>query len=720
MLIRTILVGLFLATVGYCVYHSVANYGYVQYDDFAYVGENKMVQSGWTSDSLNWAWTTNEQANWHPLTWMSHMFDCQVFGNEKPGYFHLVNVGLHIINSWLLFLVLQQMTNTFWRALLVATLFAVHPLHVESVAWISERKDVLSTLFWLGSILSYVAYVQYHKRFYYGISCLLLAAGLISKPMLVTAPFLLLLLDYWPLRRFSLGTILPNHRDKANGQEPTSLSSGLSGNDKKRNKRSSRQKRKRNRTIPVLSRSVAKADANTVPVSLGWLAVEKLPMLLLVLLSSWVTYFVQKGGGAVGSVPLDHRFATIVLAYVRYLSKTCWPTNLAVLYPNYPGMWSAVQTASALGLLVTLTVAVYAWQRRRYLTVGWLWFLGTLVPVIGVVQIGEHSMADRYMYVPIVGLFICIAWGLDEIVQRTFLSKAVGTMIAVIGCIVFSLVARQQVSVWENSESLFRHAVNVTENNYSMHDKLADELRRQGRTQEAIEHYKQAIDKKPDFSEAHSDLGVMYQDRGEFQKAIAHYQQAIQADSQFIEAYTNFGVALNALNRTAEAIRTLQRGLDLQPDHPETLFNLGVIYQQQKRNQQAIVQYRLAIAADPNYPAAYNNLGVALQHNKQFDTAIEMFFKALEVDPQHCDAHFNLANGYRSRQEFKKAIDHYRQAIAITPPNKSFRARVNLAITLQETKRWQEANELILQSLPLFSGNQKQRLEILQQQIPRL
>ena len=719
MLTRAILVGLLLTAVGFGLYRSVARYRYVQYDDLAYVGENEYVQDGWTASSLYWAWTTNEQANWHPVTWMSHMLDCQLFGPNAPGRFHLVNVALHVLNGWLLFLLLHQMTSAVWRPLLAATLFVVHPLHVESVAWISERKDVLSTLFWLGSIMAYVTYVHRRKSPYYVASCLLLAAGLMSKPMPVTAPFVLLLLDYWPLQRWSL---LATTNGVGNGtarNEPTAETSDRTVHGHQRATPGRKRKRKRSSAGPAVPRSVAEPDSNRSPVGLSWLIVEKLPMFVLILTSSCATYLVQQGGGAVGSVPLDHHFAIIVLAYARYVAKTFWPTNLAVLYPNYPGMWSAAQVAGAVALLIAITAVVLVWHRRRYLTIGWLWFLGTLVPVVGIVQIGEHSMADRYMYVPMIGLIIMVTWGLADVAGRFPQLQIAAFIVAIASCVACTVIADQQVLVWENSESLFRRAVEVTENNYSMHDKLADELRRQGHADEATEHYRQAIRIKPDFSEARNDLGVILQDRGAFQAAIEQYELAIQSNPKFGEAYTNLGVALNSLNRPKEGIRALQRALEFKPGYPEALFNLGIICQQQQRTAEAVAYYRQAIAAEPNYAAAYNNLGVALGSQQQHDEAMRLFSDALRLDPRHYDAHYNLANGYRSHRQPAKAIDHYRQAIRIATPEKSFRARVNLAITLQEQRRWDEAIELLEQSLPQYSGEQRQHLAHLLQRSRR-
>lgn len=443
-----------------------------------------------------------------------------------------------------------------------------------------------------------------------------------------------------------------------------------------------------------VARSVVESDANQSRAGLYWLILEKLPMFLLVFLSSSATYFVQKGGGAVGSVPPDHRFATIVMAYLRYLSKTYWPTNLAVLYPNYPGMWSAAQVLGAVVLLLALTILVCIWRRQRYLMVGWLWFVGTLVPVIGIVQIGEHSMADRYMYVPIIGPLIVTAWGLAEIVHRSATLRITAVVIAMISCAASSIVARQQVLVWQNSESLFRRAVEVTENNYSMHDKLADELRRQDRIEEATEHYRHAIRIKPDFSEAHSDLGVMLQEKGLLDEAIEQYTIAIHFDPDLVEAYTNMGVVFDNQGKTNKALTYFKQALTKNPLHAETLYNVAAVYYRMGEFREAVSYYRKSIDAKPDYAEAYNNLGVILHKQKQMEEAIDCLREAIRIRQDYAEAYYNLGNVLVGAGRKEDAITQYSRSLELNPSD--FRASFNL---LRQLDRWDEALEVLEQTV---------------------
>ncbi|MCH2127731.1 MAG: tetratricopeptide repeat protein [Pirellulaceae bacterium] len=710
MWIRFLIVGIVFFIAGMAVYWPVGSYGYVHYDDLAYVAENEHVLQGWTAASLKWAWTTNEQANWHPLTWMSHMLDCQLFGSEAPGRYHLVNVLLHVTNSLLLFVLLQQLTSVFWRPLLLAALFLVHPLHVESVAWISERKDVLSSLFWLASMIFYIQYVQRRSVGCYVVCCLLLAAGLLSKPMPVTAPFVLLLLDYWPLQRWLPLSGTAHRGDRSRAQEVAVQHRMQSASRKPSRRRKKNPRRTLDKANGSFRRATAVPDLRASEISVVRLWLEKVPLFLLVAVSSTITYFVQQGGGAVGSVPWQHHCAVIVLGYARYLRNTVWPCDLAVLYPNYPGMWTIPQMAAAVGLLAVVSAMVFIWRGKRYLTVGWLWFLGTLIPVIGIVQIGEHSLADRYMYFPLIGVLIMLAWGCADVLSYYSEAKHVGYAIVVVCCITCALVAFQQVSYWENSEKLFQRAVDVTKNNYSMHDKLGDELRRQGRAKDATYHYRRAVAIKPDFAEALNDLGVMLQAEGKITDAIEQYARSAQADPSLAEAYTNWGVALNVLGKPDQAIQKLQQALERKPRYAETLFNLGVVHQQQKRAQQASDYYQQAIEADSEYVSAYNNLGVLLQNQGQFQDALPYYQQALVLDSNYYDVYFNLGNGYRTVKQWKPSIAHYQRAIEIGVPSQSYPARVNLAVTLMEQRQWDVANRLLEQSLSLYEGDQQQQL----------
>ena len=422
---RAVTVLLVVATLA--VYAQVIRHDFVNFDDDKYVYENSHVRSGLTWKGIAWAFTTTVGGNWHPLTWLSHMLDCELFG-LNAGYHHLVNVLLHILNSFLLLLVLEKMTGAFWRSATVAALFALHPLHVESVAWVAERKDVLSTLFFMLILWAYVPYAERPSRKRYGLICAFLVLGLMAKPMLVTVPFVLLLLDYWPLERLQL--------DESKGSDGTRGRPGRSGGGRKQ----------------AALRLIA----------------EKVPLLALVAVSSAVTFVAQQRVGAMSmgtSVPLSGRIANALVSYFAYIGKMFWPSHLAVFYP-YRHAVPAWEWAGAALLLVGLSIiVVLAGQRRRYLSVGWFWYLGTLVPVIGLVQVGAQSMADRYTYVPLIGLFLIAVWGAADLTAvwsrgRTGLRALSGVVI--VGCMVATSF---QVGTWKNGLTLFGHALKVTKAN---------------------------------------------------------------------------------------------------------------------------------------------------------------------------------------------------------------------------------------------------------------
>ncbi|MCY2989851.1 MAG: hypothetical protein NTY19_18560, partial [Planctomycetota bacterium] len=421
-----------------CAYWPVGRHEFVNFDDPQYLVDNPQVRQGLTWGGIRWAFTTGHAANWHPVTWLSHMIDCQLVGLQA-GWHHVIGMLFHIANSVLLYLVFQRMTGAIWRSFMVAALFALHPLHVESVAWAAERKDVLSALFWILSLAAYVRYTAAPSWRSYGVVMVCFALGLMAKPMLVTLPCVLLLLDYWPLGRWSF-------------------------------------------------------EANR-RVRLRLLIVEKLPLLALSAASCLVTMIVQSRGGAVGSVtafPVTVRLANAVVAYVAYLGKLIWPTRLAVFYPYHAiATW---QWMSAAAVLAGITaVAIITRRRWPYLLVGWLWYLGTLVPVIGVIQVGRQSMADRYTYLPLVGVFVMLVWWITELSARSrwsqsLLRVAAGT--AIIVCLALSFL---QVVRWRNSVTLFEHCLRVTGNNALAHTSLGADLRRRGWLDEAMTHYREAL-----------------------------------------------------------------------------------------------------------------------------------------------------------------------------------------------------------------------------------
>jgi tetratricopeptide (TPR) repeat protein len=561
------------------------NNEFVNYDDAIYVTANPHVQQGLTWGNLKWAFQPSTgTANWHPLTWLSHMLDCQCFGLNPAGH-HLTSVLVHAANTVILFLVLRYLTRTVWRSLCVAALFGLHPLHVESVAWVAERKDVLSTLFWLLTIWAYGKFVRESgspggtpNRFY-ALALVLFSLGLMSKAMLVTLPFVLLLLDYWPLARF-------------------------------------RQ------------------------IGLRALAVEKIPFLLLAMAACAITFAVQKSAGAVAPMaplPLQARLANAAVSYCRYLGKTVWPENLAVFYPH-PVHWPAWEISFAVASLAAATLFVFKMRRiAPYLPVGWLWFVGTLVPVIGLVQVGAQAMADRYSYIPLVGVFVLMTWGAHHLLQREphrVILLSATAVAAILPCIALT---RQQIGNWRNSGTLFQHAAAVTRNNYVAYLHLGNFLGGENRPGQAIDAYRRAIQIYPRYAdarlnlgvllrlegsdesvkqlevvillqpgnaEAHGQLGLEWLDKGAFEKAVDQFRQCLKINPADAEAHNNLGVALGREGHWDEAIGQLRAAIFLTPNYAKAHGNLGIVLAARGYREEAIVQLDKALKLQPDYPEA--------------------------------------------------------------------------------------------------------------------
>ncbi len=466
-LVIAVYIGLILITLP--VFWQVRNFDFVNYDDGSYVYENQHVLDGLTWDGVIWAFTTGHAANWHPVTWLSHMLDCQIFGKD-PGRMHLVNVVLHLANTLLLFAVLRRMTGSLWPSAFVAAAFAIHPMHVESVAWIAERKDVLSTLFWLLTMAAYTGFVKSPSVFRYTRTLVLFAVGLMAKPMLVTLPFVLLLLDYWPLNRLE-------------ATEPLSISG-----------RQSRKVAPPPRRRPVWYR----------------LIIEKVPFFAIAVVSSVITFFVQRSGGAMSIsnvFPLKVRLFNASISYFQYIKNMIWPSNLAVYYPHPGSGTPAAKAAVCILLLIGLTVLfLYLAGRRKYLAMGWLWYLGTLLPVIGLIQVGGQAYADRYTYIPFIGLFMMIAWGAAELLSRFPHRKLALSLLAAIVLTPMGLWTHRQVGFWKNDVALFSHATEVTLNNVLAYNNLAGAYLSLGHYPEAIEVLKHVVQTKPNDAQTKNNL----------------------------------------------------------------------------------------------------------------------------------------------------------------------------------------------------------------------
>jgi hypothetical protein len=537
----TVCVCVLLSLLTVAVFGQVLGHGFLHYDDGVYVTENLAVRSGLGPESTRWAFTSLHRSNWTPLTWLSHMLDVELFGLRPAGH-HGTNLGLHLTNTLLLFALLRRMTGALRRSALVAALFAIHPLHVESVAWVATRKDLLSTLFGLLAIWFYAAWLGSSRGRDQALSLLFAALGLMAKQMLVTLPFLLLLLDYWPLRRLSTGS-----------QEPYA---GKEGNGRAR----------RGRQSPPAA-------------SLWSLVREKLPFFALSLAAAAIAFVAQDRGGSVAdleALSLWRRLDNAVLAYATYVWKTLYPTGLCVFYPFPSSPHSSGALAAALAGLAGVTLlAVFPLRGLRYPAVGWLWYLGSLVPVIGLVQIGGQAFADRYTYVPLIGLFIVVSWGIADLLKSELLKgrvpekwrvsdRAFTTVCLVLPC-VLALTAWKQVQHWRSDTTLFEHALTVTEGNFTAHNNLGNVLLEQGKPLEAIRHLEAALQVRPSSPKAHNNLANVYKDLGRSEDALRHYQLALREAPDAFQVHFNLAGALVVAGRNDEAAWHYARAAELEP-----------------------------------------------------------------------------------------------------------------------------------------------------------
>lgn len=642
-----VMISSFLALAVLAIYLPVTGFDFICYDDPDYVTANPPVLAGVTLEGVRWAFARAHAANWHPLTWLSHMLDCQLYGMQAGGH-HLTNVVFHIANTVLLFLFLRSLTAATWRSALVAALFGLHPLHVESVAWVSERKDVLSTFFGLLSLWCYARYVMAKSRVEgrgprggvpssldsglgapsglarmfdarrstldYFLALIFFALGLMSKPMLVTLPFVFLLLDYWPLRRLAL----PSLRD----------SGELIG-------------------LPSIRATLQ-------------LLLEKLPFFALVLASSVTTYIVQKIGGAVSSLtalPFPLRVATALVAYADYIGKSFWPTHLAAIYP-YPSRWPFLLVAGAAAMLIILSAVFVRYRARHpYLLVGWLWYLGTLVPVIGLVQVGNQPMADRYTYLPAVGLFVMVAWGLAELVANRSRLRWLAVGPGVVAVLVCALVTRAELRYWRNSETLFRHAIAVTSSgNPGAHNLLGVQLASRHQTDEAMNCYQTALKINPRFPPAWNNIGCLLIDQGRYEEAITNCETALRLDPSFAEAHNNLATALVSSGRFKDASEQYSKALQLRPDYAQAHYNFANALAGQGQIASAAEHYRAALRSSPGWASAHNNLGFMLIKESKPDEAVAEFRLVLAQDPGMWEAHFGLAAAYAGAGNTSEAI----------------------------------------------------------------
>jgi len=584
-------------------YWPLHTYPFLNFDDNIYVTNNPWVRAGLTREGLVWAWKSLD-FNWHPLTWLSHMTDATLYGLRAGGH-HYTNLLLHAANTALLFAVLLRLTGRRGRSAVVAAWFGLHPLHVEPVAWISARKDVLSTLFWLLTMWAYARYTERTTVTRYLVVMAFFALGLMSKAMLVTLPCVLLLMDYWPLGRWA-----PISGGRTAARRP-----------------------------PGPWRSV----------------IEKLPLLGLSAATGAVTVLAEVRMGALASLPawpLGKRAATALVAYVGYLRKAFWPTDLAVLYPHAQGDLPARQALTAALVLVLISAAALRLRSRRpYLLVGWLWYLGTLVPVIGIVQIGQQAMADRYTYVPLVGIFLIVAWGADELLDRLGVSRGIRAALAAASVSVLAFAAHVQVGYWQSNEELFRHALAVTKNNYVAHTNLAAALADRGAFEAARHEYDRALRLAPHDAVIHRSAGFAFEQAGRLDEAAAHFKESLRTEPDNPRARYGLASVWNRQGKREEAVAELRAALASSPRDVAARRFLAELLLAGGNPREALVQARLSVGISPYDPTARNALGVALASVGKTDEAIAEFEKAVRLDPELRLARQNLRLARQQRRK---------------------------------------------------------------------
>ncbi|MDI6767046.1 MAG: tetratricopeptide repeat protein, partial [Bacteroidota bacterium] len=689
-----------------------------------YITKNEHVRSGISIETIIWAFRATEESNWHPLTWISHLLDCTLFGLD-PVYHHAMNLLLHLLSSIFLFIVMHKATHALWQSAFVALIFAIHPLHVESVAWAAERKDVLSGLFWMLTLWSYLKYRQSPSNGRYIATLCLFTLGLLAKPMLVTLPFVLILLDYWQLNYF------PNQNKVTKKEKITERA--------------------------FLIKSIR----------------EKIPFFILSIASSIITYLVQRHGGSMAgaeSLSFSIRLENAIFSYVKYIWKTLVPNDLTIFYPHPESSLEFWQVGGAALLIIIITI--FVWHQRtkhRYLIIGWFWFIGTLVPVIGLVQVGLQSMADRYMYLPIIGLSIMVAWGFPILINRLPVKRLIIIMIFIISMIAMVMGTRSQVGKWSDSFTLFEHSLAVDSNNFvaytnlgvvladsgryteaishlreasrikpndilirgniahallaegefrealahykwvltrvptdpSFHNRAADLLAYEGKIEEAIKHYLEAIridstdpntycslgklyaeqgrydiakqkclmalKIKPRFYKAHNFLGIIAAKQNLFDEASNEFSEAIRIDSTNADAYNDFGILYERMGKDAEAVEMYETAVRVNPSHVNATFNLGTMFTKQGKLDEAEIHWKKVVEFNPKSTDTRMNLGRLYTIQGRTDDAIQQLVEVLNLDSNNVVAHYNLGNLYSKASRLSEAEVHYKEAIRIEP-----------------------------------------------------
>ena len=594
---------LLLAAAVMAAFWPALSCGFINFDDPSYVTANPAIHDGLTWHGIRWAMTTGHAANWHPLTWISHMADIQLYGLNPRGH-HLTSILFHAANSVLLFLILNDMTGATVRSAFVAAIFALHPLRVESVVWISERKDVLSAFFGLLAIWTYFKYQISKSKSFYAVTLLLFALGLAAKPMLVTLPFVFFLLDFWPLRR-----------------------------------------------------------------TVSWkLIVEKIPFLLLAVAACAVTYAVQNP--TLANFPTTARWANAPVACVRYLAHIFWPANLSFFYVYRA--WSPAIVAGTVLLLALISGFVLLRLREEpYLAVGWAWFLGMLAPVIGLVQVGSQSMADRYTYLPGIGIGIMVVWAIQK-----WTPKIPTLALGVLCLVTCGVLTRQETGIFQDSETLWRATLRQDPNNLVALDNLTRSLIDSHQLNEALDHSRKALSIRPTDAEAEDNIAVIFSQQGNFAEALRHAQASVALQPQNSHAHDTMARAFLKIGQPDNAIAAYRKAVELDPSMAEAWCNLGFALLQEHRSDEATVAYQKALEVDPDYALAHNDLGNILLQAGRMDEALTHFIRATQIMPQFGEAHYNIAEILLRKGRTEEALAEYQKTLTILPNLAQARARI--------------------------------------------
>ena len=653
--LKIILISVCLAIIVLAVFWPVVGHDFILYDDGSYVFENPHVLKGWSFEGLKWAFTTTVQLHWHPLTWLSLMTDIQLFGLD-PGAFHFVNLVIHILNTLLLFYVLTQMTGAVYRSAFVAALFGLHPLHVEPVAWIADRKDLLSALFWMTTLWLYLRYVRKPKPRNAVLVFVSFLCSLMAKSMSVTLPFILLMLDYWPLKRLESSN--PEALPAQTQAKPASKSA--QGNGKK-------NPNKRAAYIPDPG-----AGIHRPAYSIGRLLLEKVLLFFPMIIGAGITLMVihrhkVHSINLLGILPSMETLKCTVVAYTKYLYQMLYPTGLAIPYPRvrvFP-LWEIM-----LSICVLSAFSFMAYRQRKrhpYLLVGWLWYLVALLPAIGLVQSGPHSQADRYTYVPLVGIFIIIAWGSVDLFARSRYRQWIlggGAALCILACMAVSWA---QVGRWKDTLTIFSHSVRVTESNYVAHTNLGLKLLQSGKTDEAISHFMEAIRIQPKAKLAHVNLGNSYREKNDLTKAIDHYEKALAIDPKYVNASYNLAIVYLDLNKLDLCEKYLLETIENDKQNYRAHFNLAAAYSRMGKSAEAINHLRECIHIQPGQYQAYYGLGLEYFKMGDLEQAEFNWNRVLEIRPDFGPARYNLGKIMMKRGNYDEADRHFSKALEINP-----------------------------------------------------